>query len=173
MGIMKRILEDRSTRRDAFNKSWEGPFDITIEEQGKTQRFSRSKNSQEMDAFNEQVKAWSEQVKSALGPSIRTNNILGSKLSRSIRSTHKYEYGEIYRLGFSFARHGIFIHKGVGLGYIMRGSTVVKTSRTVGFNRHPKPWFNPVVEASIPELGEIIKAYSETAILNSTKIYIR
>jgi hypothetical protein len=55
----------------------------------------------------------------------------------------------------------------------MQGGTVVKTSKSVGFNRRPKPWFNPVIDAFIPELGEIIKAYSDTAIVNSTKIFIR
>ncbi|MFZ4523495.1 MAG: hypothetical protein ACOYNC_17460 [Bacteroidales bacterium] len=170
---MKRILENRSVRREAFHDAWEGPFDITIQEQGTTKRFARSRNSAEMEEFNEQIKAWSEKVKSALGPSIRSNSISGSKLSRSIRSTYKYEYGEIYRLGFSFARHGIFIHKGVGRGYGMQGGTVVKTSKSVGFNRRPKPWFNPVIDAFIPELGAIIKAYSDTAIVNSTKIFIR
>ncbi len=116
MGIMKQILEDCSVRRDALKGSWECPFDITIREQGKTQRFSRSHKTEEMESFNEQIKAWSEKVKGALGPSIRSKSISGSKLSRSIRSTFKYSHGEICRFGFSFAWHGIFDHKGVGRG---------------------------------------------------------
>ena len=110
---MKRILEDRSVRREAFKDVWEGPFDITIQEQGTTQRFSRSRNSAEMEAFNEQIKAWSEKVKGALGPSIRSNSISGSKLSRSIRSTYKYEYGEIYRLASPLPGMGFLFTKGL------------------------------------------------------------
>lgn len=171
MGLSKHLLESRSVRNNAFH-SWEGPFDITIREPGTSQSHAH-RSSEEVEAFNEQLKAWSEKVKAALEPSIRSNNISGSRLSRSIRSTYQYDYGEIFRLGFSFARHGIFIHKGVGRGYHIHGGVVVKTSRSPGFNRKAKPWFNPVVVSHLDELGEIIKAYTQTAIVNSTRIFIR
>jgi hypothetical protein len=168
-----KMLMAEGLRIDSQNNSWEGPFDITIREPGLTQRHSRSSDSEEIEAFNEQIKAWSEKVKFALEPSIRSNNISGSRLLRSIKNTYQYDYGEIFRLGFSFARHGIFIHKGVGRGYHAQGGVVVKTSRTPGFNRQPKPWFNPVVESHLDELGEIIKVHNETAIVNSSRIFIR
>jgi hypothetical protein len=126
-----------------------------------------------MEAFNEKLKVWGAKVNAAMPGSISSHGIRGSHLSKGIRNTYYYEYGEIYRLGFSFPREGIFVHKGVGSGYVMRNGVVVKTSKSTGFNRQPKPWFNPVIESFIPELGEIIKEYAETAILNSTRIYIR
>ncbi|MCX6267671.1 MAG: hypothetical protein NTW16_09985 [Bacteroidetes bacterium] len=173
MGLWKKVAENRTVRSGAFQGSWEGPFDVSINEPGKTQRFSRSRNTEEMETFNERLKSWGNKVRSALPVSISSHGIGGKQLKRSIRNTYYYEFGEIFRLGFSFAREGIFVHKGVGRGYNMVNGMVVKTSKTSGFNRKPKPWFNPVVESFIPELEQIIKEYTETAIVNSSRIYIR
>jgi len=172
MGLWKKIAETRSDNR-RIRGSWEGPFDVSIEETGKTQRFERSRNTDEMEAFNEQLKGWGAKVNAAFPPSISAHGISGKHLSRSIRNTYYYEFGEIFRLGFSFAREGIFVHKGVGKGYVMSNGVVVKVSKTLGFNRKPKPWFNPVIESFIPELEQIIFDYAESAIINSTRIYIR
>ena len=169
---MDRIAASRTNRRGASRESWDGPFDLGIEDSA-TERYSRSKNTEEMDAFNEKIKAWGLKVKATMPASISAHGIRGKKLSGSIKNTYYYDYGEIYRLGFSFAREGIFVHKGVGRGYVMSGGTVVKISKSQGFNRKPKPWFNPVIESFIPDLDEIIQEYSETAILNSTRIFIR
>lgn len=173
MGLWKRISESRGNRSGRGAGSWEGPFDVTIQDSGKTQRYERSRNADEMEAFNEKLKAWSDKVRGSLPGSIASHGIGGKNLRRSIRGTFYYEFGEIYRLGFSFRREGIFIHKGVGRGYVMRGATVVKTAKTEGFNRRPKPWFNPVIEQYIPELEQIVKDYAHEAIINSTRIYIR
>lgn len=171
--MMERLAEIRSNRKSAFNRSWEGPFDVSIEDTGKTQRFERSRNTAEMDAFNAKLMAWGERARAAMPGSITSAGIKGSKLGRSIRNTYYYDFGEIFRLGFSFRREGIFVHKGVGRGYVMKNGTVVKTTKQPGFNRQPRPWFNPVVERFIPELEQIIFEYAETAIINSTRIYIR
>ncbi|MEI7723479.1 MAG: hypothetical protein WCK09_00385 [Bacteroidota bacterium] len=172
MSFWKKVIDSRQNGRIGKG-SWEGPFDIGIVETGQTQRHQRSFNTEEMEAFNEKLKGWGAKVNAALPPSIRSLGIGGKRLASSIRNTYYYEYGEIYRLGFSFAREGIFVHKGVGRGYVMANGTVVKISKTLGFNRKPKPWFNPVIESFIPELEEIIMEYSNTAIINSTRIYIR
>ncbi|MEI6434407.1 MAG: hypothetical protein WCP32_06150 [Bacteroidota bacterium] len=74
-------------------------------------RFSRSRNTEEMDAFNERLKAIGAKVKGALPVSIASHGIGGKNLKRSIRNTYYYDFGEIYRLGFSFVREGIFLHK--------------------------------------------------------------
>ena len=173
MSILERIAESRSVKKGAFKGSWEGPFDLGIEETGKTQRFERSRNTEEMEAFNDKLKVWGAKVKAALPPSISSLGIGGKHLGKSIRNTYYYEYGEIFRLGFSFAREGIFIHKGVGRGYVMKNGVVIKTSKNPDGNRMKKPWFNPVVESFIPELEQIIHDYTDTAIINSTRIYIR
>jgi hypothetical protein len=172
MGLMKRLLEERTNRNRAFSKSWEGPFDIEIREDGITHRYNRSLDTESLEKFNTAIQAWGNKVRSALPGSISNQGIKGRKLGRSIKNTYHYDYGEIYRIGFAFNREGIFVHKGVGRGYKMSGGTVVKTSKTQGFNRQPKPWFNPVIESYFSELEEIIKSYTETAIINSSQIYI-
>ena len=170
MSIMQRIADARSNSR---KDSWDGPFDVNIEETGKTQRFERSRNTDETKDYNDRLRAWGEKVKGALPDSISSHSIKGSKLSNSIKNTYYKEFGEIYRLGFSFAREGIFVHKGVGRGYVMRGTSVVKTAKTEGFNRKEKPWFNPVVASFIPELEQIIVEHTDSAVINSSRIFIR
>jgi hypothetical protein len=173
VGLWKRISESRSVSKGAFQGSWEGPFDVSIEDTGKSQRFERSRNTEEMEAFNEKLKDWSVRVKAALPGSISSHGIQGSRLIRSIRNTYYYDYGEIYRLGFSFAREGIFVHKGVGKGYVMKNGVVVKISKNPMGSRVPKPWFNPVIESFIPQLEQIVLEYADQAIVNATRIYIR
>ena len=121
MGLMKKLLERREGSRSGFGTSWDGPFDVSIEETGNTQRFSRSRNTEEMEAFNERLKACGAKVKGALPVSIASHGIGGKNLKRSIRNTYYYDFGEIYRLGFSFTSEGIFVYKVVGRGYVMRG----------------------------------------------------
>lgn len=174
MSISKRLLESRTVRRKAFNIKGESPYEVDLrQDSGNNASVSPQHDSAEIEAFNEKVKAWSAQVTISLLPSIRANSIAGIRLSRSINNNFQSDSGEIFRLGFSFARHGIFVHKGVGRGYQMHGGAVVKTSRSPGFHRRPKPWFNPVVEARLDELGGIIHDHTSRAIMNASRIFIR
>lgn len=151
---------------------WEGPFDITIEG-SKTDRHMRGMDTVAVEDFNTKIRDWGSRVKAALGPSIAAEGIQGSKLRGSIRNNYKYEFGEISRIGFSFAREGVFVHKGVGRGYVMKNGVVVKISKAPGFNRFPKPWFNKVIESFIPDLEKIITDYTDSAVINTLRIYIR
>lgn len=127
-----------------------------------------------LEEFNSKIMDWGSRVKAALPSSISSHGISGKQLRRSIKNRYKYDYGEIDRIGFAFARHGVFVHKGVGRGYVMQGDTVVKTAKTSeGFNRSPKPWFNPVIESYIPELQQIVSDYTDKAVLNTVRIFIR
>lgn len=178
MSLVKRIQDSitdaRKNRVAAFSRHYEGPFDISIEQAGATTSSQGSGLSPEMiDEFNSKLQQWGTTVNADLGVSIGTHGIGGKKLPRSLRNTYYYNYGMIDRLGFTFRREGVYIHKGVGRGYNMRGGVVVKTSKTLGFNRKPKPWFNPVVESHIPALQEIVKGYFDSAIINTGRIFIR
>ncbi len=178
MGLFNKMSvenSDRRTERRYGNVKIgnDGPFEMTIEEQGKTQRFERGLDSKAVEEFNSNVRAWGDKVRNALGSSVSSAGIKGSRLKGSIRNTYKEEYGEIFRLGFTFKREGVYVQKGVGRGYVMNGGVVVKTSKTIGFNRKPKPWFNHIIESFMPELEEIIYDYTDTAIINTVRIYIR
>lgn len=150
----------------------EGPFDVYIED-GKTMRHMRSFDQEAMENFNAKVMDWGSQTRAALSSSISGAGIGGSELRRSIRNNYKKEYGEIYRIGFSFKREGVFIEKGVGRGYVMRGGQVVKISKNPAGSRLPRPWFNRVIDANLPGLEQIVFEYAEKAIINTVRIYIR
>ena len=173
MGIMKKVLEQQSNRIQAFPKTWSGPFDIEVRQEGATTSINKSLSSSEMEQFNTEIKAWGAKVKASLPGSMCGLGIKGSLLKRSVKDLYGFDYGEIFRIAIAFRREGIFVHKGVGRGYKMQGGQVVKTSKSQGFNRQPKPWFNPVIEANIGELDQIIHSYIGAAIVNCTRIYIR
>ena len=177
LGAFKNLLQEINSqdrnRSKAFSKKWEGPFSIELREEGTPHAQATPKTTEEVNSFNDRLKSWGLMVKADLSYSAKSMIKSDKRLSRSIKNTFYYDSGEIYRLGFSFLREGIFLHKGVGRGYNMQGDEVVKTSKTAGFNRHPKPWFNPVLQSNIAELEDIIHDYAEKAILNTLRIYIR
>lgn len=51
-------------------------------------------------------------------------------LGDSIKSVTKKSYGVIDRVTYTFERHGVFVHKGVGRGYEMQGGMVVRTAKS-------------------------------------------
>lgn len=178
MSLAKRIQDSindsRRNRSAAFTRSYEGPFDISIQQTGATTSSrGRGLSPEKTDEFNSRLQQWGSMVTADLKGSIGSHGIGGNKLPRSLRNTYYYNFGEIDRLGFTFRREGIYIHKGVGRGYNMQGGVVVKTSKTTGFNRKPKPWFNPVIESHIPALQEIVKDYVHDAVINTVRIFIR
>lgn len=175
MSISKRLLESRSfaSRRIGSRISNSGPFVLEVRD-GASQKYERTHFAiDKMEAFNTQVKSWGDKVIAQLKGSVTSHKIKGRYLKRSIGTRYRYDSGEIYRIGFKFKRQGVFVHKGVGRGYKASGNKVIKVSKTPGFRRHPKPWFNPVIAASLPELEQIIANYAKTAVINTTRILIQ
>jgi hypothetical protein len=98
-------------------------------------------------------------------------------------------------IGFKIERHGVFVHKGVGRGYIMEGGVVIRGYRTESglkkqaknstrsvaskqkttgtMNRHPAPWFNPVIENTVPELADKIAVINADAVINELHAKIK
>jgi len=97
------------------------------------------------------------------------------KLAASINSKVSKEYGLANYVGFSFERHGIFVHKGVGRGYQSNGKGfVIRTAKNPpkGQERIAVEWFNPVLEKYIPELADQIAEINADAAVNATKMKI-
>ena len=93
----------------------------------------------------------------------------------SINSKVGKEFGLANYVGFSFERHGVFVHKGVGRGYKSNGNGFV--SRTA--KNPPKhqeriaiEWFNLVLEKYIPELADQIAEINADAAVNATRMKI-
>jgi len=68
----------------------------------------------------------------------------------------------INRLGYVIPRHMIYVHKGVG-----RGTTIAQAGKT---NRKIKPWFNPVIDRHMDELGDLVAEKLGDGIINNILI---
>ena len=107
-------------------------------------------------------------------------------LGDSIKSVTKKQYGVIDRVTYTFERHGMFVHKGVGRGYGMQGGMVVRTAKsedpatrkTTWWGDDPRPrlpneWFNPLLEQTLPELADKLAEINADAVLNGTRMMIK
>ncbi|MCK5776816.1 MAG: hypothetical protein KAH25_11595 [Bacteroidales bacterium] len=147
---------------------------------------SNSVNTFDVEKQNLLIKRWSPKVKRALKNSAKTFQngkktsfvIRGGqtegKLSESIKARLGKQMGVIELVSFSFERHGVFVHKGVGRGYELQGSAVVRTAKNpmVAY-RNPVAWFNPILEKHIPELANRIAEINTNAAVNATKLNIK
>ncbi len=125
-----------------------------------------------VDEFNRKVKSWTLRTRSRfksnapVGTGKDSTTRAAKKLSMSIHSRTKSKQGPIYKIGFQFERHGVFVHYGVGRGYIRQGGAVVrgshkneKVDRTTGFKRRPNDWFDVEVRRGMKELADITQQY--------------
>jgi hypothetical protein len=96
------------------------------------------------------------------------------KLVNSINPSTRQTMGEIDTISFSFERHGIFVHKGVGRGWEMAGKLVRRTAKGEMKNggRNTVEWFNPVIEKNAPALADKIAEVNANAVLNFSKLKI-
>ena len=96
------------------------------------------------------------------------------KLVNSIKPSTRQTMGEIDTITFSFERHGIFAHKGVGRGWEMSGKVVRRTAKGKMTNggRNTVEWFNPVIDKNAPMLADKIALINANAVLNFSKLKI-
>ena len=107
------------------------------------------------------------------------------KLGESIRASTKKSYGVIDRVTYTFERHGVFVHKGVGRGYEMQGGMVIRTAKSedpatrkgTWWGDDPRPrtpfeWFNPTLEQTLPELADRLAEINADAVVNATRMMI-
>lgn len=142
------------------------------------------------EQFNQNVSGWTSKVRNKVKYRIRRLSKKGKgDLVRSLRSKQRKDYGEIDRISFQFDRHGVFLHKGVGNGYVMKGGRVVRGYKpkvlrrrknnelppveTSGpLRRQPKEWFNPTLDKNIPELADMIADMRADQAVNATSMKI-
>lgn len=121
--------------------------------------------------FNTKIKGWTLTVRSKIASNAPRSTGSDSKfrtserLSGSITSELKKTDNVYSRIRYKFSRHGVFVHYGVGRGYIRVGNNVIKGSRnggkskSVGFNRHAEDWYDVEIRAGIREIAEISQEY--------------
>lgn len=116
------------------------------------------------------------------------------KLDQSMKNRADMHFGMVDYIGFNFERHGVFVHKGVGRGYVMQGGMVIRArkpskekqayakakNRSIGnqeidaaMKRRAVEWFNPVLNAVLPGLADRVAEMNADAAVNATKMFIR
>lgn len=96
------------------------------------------------------------------------------KLEDSIVGKTRKAYGAVDRITYSFERHGVFVHKGVGRGYEIQSGMVRRIARSKTTEvRHPAEWFNPVLDQALPELADKLAEINADAIVNATRMMIK
>ncbi|MFA6281680.1 MAG: hypothetical protein WCY05_04160 [Candidatus Omnitrophota bacterium] len=149
------------------------------------------------EMYNE-VKQWAASQRSMLQAEIRKLSSKGKgELAKALRfKVYKNKLGVVSMVGFQFPRHGVFMQKGVGRGYIMEGGVVVRGSRlrtskqiklyanaknrdiqtrvirSGAINRHPEDWFNTPISNNIDKIADIVAKYMADANVNATHTLI-
>ncbi len=190
MGLNKRLTEQLLRSRRKTPKRFNNlPFDITLESMSETEKYQRKQDKARVKQFNDDVAGWSSHTAKRLKANVRMLVKQDRLLSESITPNLYYDnkYGkEVNRVGFSFAREGIYIHKGAGHGqggfsgsrwYNIHGeqkSTQLSSLMKMGTgNRIPIEWFDPIIEQELPQLADLIADYSPTLHMDATTIYIK
>ncbi len=161
------------------------PFELSLSMMADDGRDQRVQDVDSLNKFNSDVKEWANETVASLKTSIGQNVQRNYKLSDSLKANIYKKNKETNRVGFSFAREGIYIHKGAGKrqgGYIgskwitKKGEEKFRSPDSAGRmgkgRRRPILWFNPVIDRKLPQLADIISGYSADIVLDSTNIYI-
>lgn len=165
---------------------------IRLESISETERYSIAQDADRLTAFNKEVEAWQNRIAGQLRAGIAGRSM---RIARELQPrAYTDKYGIINRLGFSFPRHGIYIHKGAGKGHggfigskwtylkkvngipidtgIIRHTSSESLGRQNEGNRRAYEWFDPVIRNHISELADIVTKYFDTMIIDATRIYI-
>lgn len=190
MGVMKKLSEQLRNNRKGKKSilgSKEGlPFEISMESVSEIARYERSQDKEKVEKFNNDIKGWSIDVTRQLRTNVRMLVKQDEELSSSVEpNIYKYK-GEANRIGFSFAREGVYIHHGAGRGQGgYRGGSKwrdkrgkMKMTNPLSFfkmgtgNRKQIKWFDPVIEKNLPALADIVSEYSADMQIDATRIFI-
>lgn len=70
--------------------------------------------------------------------------------SKSVSTREKKKFGVVERISYTFPKHMVFVHHGVGRG------TKRNAANSFHTNRVPKDWFNSVLDEEVPRLADDI-----------------
>lgn len=200
MGLYKRLTEQReelrrynaSKRRAERLAGADTSRLIRLETISETERFEMAKDANRLTAFNKAVGRWTDQVTNQLRATVAYRSL---HIARELHpNLYTDKYGIVNRIGFSFPRHGIYIHKGAGRGQggwigskwekirmingVEVGTGIIRHTNPASLglqdsgNRRAYRWFDPVIKNRIGELEHIVLEYFDTMILDATRIYI-
>lgn len=166
---------------------------IRLETVSETERHSFAQDADLVTAFNEAVEKWQNSVMEQLRAEV---SLRSTRIGKELQPrAYTDKYGLINRLGFSFPRHGIYLHYGAGRGQggytgskwvqhkringIEVSTGIVKHTNPSSLNgsmglspRKAFPWFDPIVESRLSDLSDIVTQYFDTMIIDASKIFI-
>lgn len=169
---------------------------ITFVSENDAAMYERIKDTDAVNEFNSKVKAWTRKVESELKASANTKFKHSERevtndfprLAESIKAKVKFDKQyklETRSVGFSIARHGVYLHQGARTGYggLVGGKwtdkygklkqTNIKSLGKQGTGESKAiHWFNPVIERNIDELIEIVANYSADIAVNINSILL-
>ena len=188
MGVMKRLSEQMRTsgKKSIFGAREGLPFEISLESVSAVARYERRQDKEKLKQFNDNVKAWCIDITRQLRMNVRMLVRQDEELSQSIEPNIYAKDGEVNRIGFSFAREGVYIHKGAGRGQGgFRGGSkwtdrygLLKKTNPLSFykmgtgNRRPIRWFDSVIDRNLPALADLVAEYAADMQIDATRIYI-
>jgi hypothetical protein len=115
-----------------------------------------------------EVKAWAKDNESALkseaqklGIIHRSNSTSTTSSVAAIKASVTNRMGIPTKVSFKFARHLVFVHKGVG-----KGTPIAKAGTGA---RRAKEWFEPPIEKNIDKLADIVADNLGESIVNNLK----
>lgn len=152
MGLYKNLATDREAarrynaakRRAEKLSGADSSKLIRLETASETERYSAAQDADLVTAYNDAVEKWQNSVIRQLQSTIAYKSM---RIARELQPrAYTDKYGLIDKLGFSFPRHGIYIHKGAGRGqggYIGSSWTKLKVINGIevstGIVRHTSP----------------------------------
>lgn len=139
---------------------------------GEAQQFKKGKD--EKDNPRVRPSPTGPLVKKFPGIKFHNEYILRTRINTSYR---KAKNTDIYEsLSFTFQRHGVFVHKGVGRGYQMINGKVVRTAKNPlkegSLGRVPQDWFNKVIDANTNTLANKVAEVNADAAVNALRMKI-
>lgn len=168
---------------------------VLFESLSETAEFNRVRDVEALERFNNAVDRWAKKVESELKASAQSSfshrtmaTFLQPHLADSIKANvykdKKFKL-ETRSVGFSIARHGVFLHRGAGLGYggfsgskwtDKYGNIKSTSEKSLGKmdtgNRQAVHWFNDVINRNIKELIGIVADYSLDITINLNSILL-
>ena len=83
---------------------------IRMETISEIERYNIAQDADRLTAFNKEVEQWHDAVSKQPKATISSRSL---RIARELQpKAYTDKYGLINRLGFSFPRHGVYIHKG-------------------------------------------------------------
>ena len=169
---------------------------ITFISESDTDMFLRVKDIESVNNFNKGVRNWGIKVEALLKQSAQTRfghedrpiSDEFPRLSDSIKLNLRFDKAyklETRSVGFSVARHGVYLHEGAGRGY--GGLTGSKWTDKYGKihttkessqgrmgtgNRTSEYWFNDIIRNNMDELADIVANYSLDIAVNMNSVFL-